>query len=982
MLKFKRINQMNDNQDLIIILAMTVILLILAIFVVVNFGLVPKVKISSNKAVAILTDQLEKETSKYQRAADAKKPKLQAKMLEIAKQRKQEMASLIKENPAQALALAIPKEKRDSLPAQVQENIEEEVTLTGNLQVSHIDDFENKKEIPYNTLTTETEQFFIYPTEPLPAELSGTKVEVSGIVLGQNIATDVNHTIEVITPSVLGVQTTTGALRVAVLRAKFQGEPCFADNRIRTNVFTNLNNYIRQASYGKAWITGDLFDCIPVPFNRSDFSMTGQDLIKAADPLVYFPNYSHVFLIYNRGGFAGGFAEHFTDDGRSGFAVASIGDGQGFHTAAHEMGHNLGRMGHANFLKCGPNDALNFFLPNCNFGSIEYGDPYDQMGGGPGITGSGHYNAYHKERIGWLDPSNIIEVTAPGDYTIETFETVGSGPKIIKVPRGWYTQGTSRVFEWFYVENRQGVGPIIYWAKKRIGGGDTQLLGQLGSFRDYILDIRVSVVSQTATSLTVRVEAASLAAIPRCSRDQPLVDVTPVISTGKRGQTLAYQVSVTNRDINRGDCPNTTFSLLTQLFGGWLSSLPASLTLAAGETRTVTWNLTSAGDAFPGIYFPLVSVRNADEPNPDNNNFIETEYIVEAGHVSDASAPTAPSNLRATSLTANSVSLAWDASTDNIGVAGYKILRSANGPPTEMTLTNNRNVTIVRGGVSYEIKPNVSSNFLSIEVKNLATGQKVTKFLKPGESALAVGLDVYLESGFYRQSTLDGTAKVLIGAKAFSQATNSYTDTGVSAGNTYYYQITANDAVNNFSGFSNQLTVVPVGGQVPTPTLTPTPTIIPTQTPTPTPIPTPTPSPIILPSPSPSPSPIADLDGDGCTNTQELGPNEALGGRRDPNNAYDFFDVPLPAGNPGTGTKNKVIDVSDILGVILKYGTHNNGTPTNFSDDIPNSSGQKYNPDFDRSFLGPDPWDLGAGDGVINAFDINLIAQQFGHTCL
>ncbi len=41
----------------------------------------------------------------------------------------------------------------------------------------------------------------------------------------------------------------------------------------------------------------------------------------------------------------------------------------------------------------------------------------------------------------------------------------------------------------------------------------------------------------------------------------------------------------------------------------------------------------------------------------------------------DTQPPTAPANLRATGTTANSVSLTWDAATDNVGVTGYNILR-------------------------------------------------------------------------------------------------------------------------------------------------------------------------------------------------------------------------------------------------------------------------------------------------------------------
>ncbi|MFD4676030.1 fibronectin type III domain-containing protein [Lentzea sp. NPDC058450] len=43
----------------------------------------------------------------------------------------------------------------------------------------------------------------------------------------------------------------------------------------------------------------------------------------------------------------------------------------------------------------------------------------------------------------------------------------------------------------------------------------------------------------------------------------------------------------------------------------------------------------------------------------------------------DTEAPTAPNNLRSTGVTASSVALAWDASTDNVGVTGYEVLNGS-----------------------------------------------------------------------------------------------------------------------------------------------------------------------------------------------------------------------------------------------------------------------------------------------------------------
>jgi hypothetical protein len=105
----------------------------------------------------------------------------------------------------------------------------------------------------------------------------------------------------------------------------------------------------------------------------------------------------------------------------------------------------------------------------------------------------------------------------------------------------------------------------------------------------------------------------------------------------------------------------------------------------------------------------------------------------------------------------------------------------------------------------------------------------------------------------------------------------------------------------------------------------------------------------------------ADSDGDGCTNGTELGPNEEVGGRRDPLNQWDFFDV------DGDGSVGLF---SDIFIVAEAYGQ--------------STGGPLYSTEKDRSppLEGMDVWDMRAPDGTIDLFyDIFGVAAQFGHRC-
>ena len=53
--------------------------------------------------------------------------------------------------------------------------------------------------------------------------------------------------------------------------------------------------------------------------------------------------------------------------------------------------------------------------------------------------------------------------------------------------------------------------------------------------------------------------------------------------------------------------------------------------------------------------------------------------------VVDTTPPTAPANLAVTSKTSTTVSLSWTASTDNVGVTGYRIMEGATQVGTSAT---------------------------------------------------------------------------------------------------------------------------------------------------------------------------------------------------------------------------------------------------------------------------------------------------------
>ncbi|MGB2694352.1 MAG: VWA domain-containing protein [Dehalococcoidia bacterium] len=143
----------------------------------------------------------------------------------------------------------------------------------------------------------------------------------------------------------------------------------------------------------------------------------------------------------------------------------------------------------------------------------------------------------------------------------------------------------------------------------------------------------------------------------------------------------------------------------------------------------------------------------------------------------------------------------------------------------------------------------------------------------------------------------------------------------------------------------------------------------------------PTPTPSATPTRTPTPLPEVDSDGDGCSDARELGASVALGGRRDPGNFWDFFDVPDPSASP---QRDKSVTISDIVRVVIRFGANDNGgvaAINRFTNPLSTPPTNGYHPAFDRTVLGPNTWNLGPPDGSIVVQDILLAVGQFGHSC-
>ncbi|MFG1879170.1 discoidin domain-containing protein, partial [Sphaerisporangium sp. NPDC049003] len=139
--------------------------------------------------------------------------------------------------------------------------------------------------------------------------------------------------------------------------------------------------------------------------------------------------------------------------------------------------------------------------------------------------------------------------------------------------------------------------------------------------------------------------------------------------------------------------PSSAWQARTQTLSVQGSSNGSSFTTIVGSAG-YTFN-PSSGNAVT-ISFAPTSVRYVRLSFTGNTGWpaaqlSEFEVYGTAGDGGDKQAPSVPGNLTVTGKTATTVSLSWTASTDNVGVTGYQVLRAgtvvATAPGTPYTVT-------------------------------------------------------------------------------------------------------------------------------------------------------------------------------------------------------------------------------------------------------------------------------------------------------
>jgi uncharacterized repeat protein (TIGR01451 family) len=583
-----------------------------------------------NAAAEHLTRSLVTVSARYQLADSAEQSRLLSQLLTVAAARQQLLTALMEENPGEVLRVAVPANLSASLPPAVRSYIEAEVELEGELEILHEDRDSESRYLYF--LYIAGKRVSLHFAADLPTHLlTGARVRVTGVRVNEALALASGSTsvqaLATTLPNAFGGQTT------LLILVNFQDDPFqpYTVSDAQSVVFGTTSDFFYENSYQQAWLTGDVAGWYTIPFTSTvcDLSSIASYAKSAASAAGFdVAAYKHYVYAFPKNACGGLGAGTVGGNPSQAWIIGSL----DLKVVSHELGHNFG-LYHSHALDCG----ASVLGTNCTV--FEYGDRMDTMGN----IAAGHFNAFQKERLGWLDygtSPSITTVEANGLYAIEPLETANAGTKALAIPKS--TDAATGQQTWYYVEYRQALGFDSFLATNSnvLNGvmvhtgsppdGDSGYLldmtpasasqnwsdwsdpalevGQ--SFYDPDSGVTIAPASVTSTGATVSVSFTS----PACVRGNPTVAPSPSQSQWvSAGTTLTYTVTVTNRD-NTG-CTASSFSLQALVPSGWTAAFnDAALVISPGASASTTLQVTSPVSIPDGVYTIGVTAVNSADP--------------------------------------------------------------------------------------------------------------------------------------------------------------------------------------------------------------------------------------------------------------------------------------------------------------------------------------------------------------------------------
>jgi gametolysin peptidase M11 len=398
-----------------------------------------------------LTTTLLRLNKQYQSAPAATKTQLLLQMEAIAVQRQQLLLQLMKSDPGQVLRYAVPGNVRADFPTQVEGAIEATQQATGVLQVL-MEDRSDGARLHYG-LKTASERLSLHFARIAPTNLlTGSRVRVQGVRVGNSLALDCcNSTTTTSSLQILStvLPNTFRGQHTLVLLVNFQNNTSqpYTATFAANETFSKNSQFYEEMSYGQTWFTGNVAGWYKLPINSTCNLSTIASYANQAASKAGFSLSNYQRFVYA-----------FPSIGCGWWGTAYIGGTQAFVSGSyrlavlsHELGHLLG-LYHSHALNCQPK------VDTGTCSSIEYGDTLDMMGNPSDFEG-GHFNAFQKERLGWLNYGSsppILTVQSNGSYTIGPYEAQNGIAKALKIFRS--KNSSTGQITWYYVEYRKAMG--------------------------------------------------------------------------------------------------------------------------------------------------------------------------------------------------------------------------------------------------------------------------------------------------------------------------------------------------------------------------------------------------------------------------------------------------------------------------------------------------------------------------------------------